>query len=299
MDPEKVRIGTCGWSYPKGDDRWTGLFYPKKIDGEKVDELKYYAERFGIVEINSTFYRPNPPGMAWSWVKRTPEDFKFIVKLWQKFTHPKMYKEAVGAEEAAGSEDVDTVREGIEPLVKTGKLDCLLLQFPTSFKNAPETKEQLLQVFEAFKDYPKALELRHRSWSDDTDVAELLEKRDVSWVQIDEPKFATSIRQDLSPKGKIHYVRLHGRNAEKWWHHEKPADRYDYLYSEEELQPIAEKVKEGAEEADLSLVTFNNHCKGKAIVNALMLKKALELPIEGDYNEPLVEEYPLLKELLK
>lgn len=85
-----IYVGTSGWSYPKGDGTWNGYFYPK---GTK-DELAFYAECFNTVEVNTSFYRPLNPVYAANWAKKTPPGFLFTVKLWQKFTHPEMFKAA-------------------------------------------------------------------------------------------------------------------------------------------------------------------------------------------------------------
>jgi uncharacterized protein YecE (DUF72 family) len=127
----KIYIGTSGWSYPKGEGTWKGFFYPKGT----INELEYYSQFFNTVEINSTFYRPPNPGYVYNWVRSVPKDFLFTVKLWQKFTHPKMYKEATGEEAVISQEDVDTFKRSIEPLMKWGKLGALLAQFPPSFRN--------------------------------------------------------------------------------------------------------------------------------------------------------------------
>jgi len=180
-----IFIGTSGWSYPKGEGTWKGYFYPSG----KINELEYYSQFFNAVEINSSFYRPPTPGFAENWVRRTPKDFKFAVKLWQKFTHPKMYQEATGEHAIISQNDVDIFMNSIEPLYRAGKLCALLAQFPPSFKNDSYGQQILGAVIRTFGDYPLAVELRHRSWSDDENTARLLRESNVSWVQIDEPKF--------------------------------------------------------------------------------------------------------------
>jgi len=127
----KIYIGTSGWSYPKGEGTWKGHFYPTG----KIDELEYYSQFFNTVEINSSFYRPPNPGYVYNWVKRVPQDFLFTVKLWQKFTHPKMYQEATGEVAAISQDDVDLFKRSLEPLTRYGRLGALLAQFPPSFKN--------------------------------------------------------------------------------------------------------------------------------------------------------------------
>src|SRR5215510_5321566 len=149
------RVGTSGWSYPpsSGPGSWTGLFYPLS----KTDELKFYSRYFNAVEVNSTFYRPCTPKMAEGWVKRTPEDFEFTVKAWQQFTH-KNGEWTV--------EEVEEFKTGIMPLLEAKKLGCILFQFPASFKHTPEVMDRLKLLLGLFDDYPKAVELRHRSWED-------------------------------------------------------------------------------------------------------------------------------------
>ena len=137
---------------------------------------------------------------------------------------------------------MDELRAAIDPLASAGKLGALLAQFPASFKNEPDSSAYLAWLLEQFHDYPVALELRHRSWSDQpAETLQLLAAFGAAWAQIDEPKFRFSIRQDLLPNVRtFYYLRLHGRNAAQWWSHDKSEDRYNYLYSAEELQPFAD-----------------------------------------------------------
>ena len=127
----QIYIGTSGWSYPEGEGTWKGYFYPP---GTK-NELVYYSQFFNTVEVNSSFYRPPNPGFVANWVKRTPAGFLFTVKLWQKFTHPNMYRESSGKEAVISYDDIDMFRRTLEPLVKADKMGALLAQFPPSFKN--------------------------------------------------------------------------------------------------------------------------------------------------------------------
>jgi uncharacterized protein YecE (DUF72 family) len=271
----KLYIGTSGWSYPKGEGTWTGHFYPTG----KINELEYYSQFFNTVEINSSFYRPPNPGYVYNWAKRVPEGFLFTAKLWQKFTHPKMYEEATGEEAIISQKDVDIFKQSIEPLVKYGKLGALLAQFPPSFKNDSYGKQILNAVIKTFKQYRLAVELRHRSWSDDEETAPLLKENDASWVQIDEPKFKTSIAEELPVTSDMVYFRFHGRNAEMWWKGDTET-RYKYLYSQEEINELADRVESITEKAKLAFVLFNNHWQGYAPKNAVDMKKALKLPFK-------------------
>jgi uncharacterized protein YecE (DUF72 family) len=268
-----IYIGTSGWSYPKGEGTWTGYFYPQG----KVDELQYYSQFFNTVEINSTFYRPPNPGYVYNWVRKVPAGFLFTVKLWQKFTHPKMFKEATGEEAVISQADVDLFKRSIEPLVKYGKLGVLLAQFPPSFKNDDFGGHILSAIIRTFGQYNLAVELRHRSWSDDSNTEKLLDENNISWVQIDEPKFSSSVAEELPITSGIAYFRFHGRNREMWWKGDSET-RYKYLYSSQEVGELADRVSIAAEKCKLTFVLFNNHWQGYAPRNAVDMKKALQLP---------------------
>jgi len=291
---DTFRIGTSGWSYPaSAQGSWNGIFYPPG----KVDELSYYAQRFNTVEINSTFYRPPAPGYAWNWAKKTPTHFDFTVKLWQKFTHPFMFRQKTGQDSEITQGDVDTFKKGLEPLVKSNKLGCLLVQFPPSFRLAPANLEGLDRILGFFKDYPMAVELRHRSWSDKLDVTEeTLTNYNASLVYIDEPKFYFSIKQDFKPVGPIFYLRMHGRNVEKWFRSKSAAEKYNYLYSSEELDPFVTGITQIKDLTKKLYVYMNNHYAAKGVANAVMIRYKLNLPIDAPFWKGLIEEYPELKE---
>lgn len=292
-----VRIGTSGWNYPTGKGTWNGVFYPLPEDRERgFDELRFYSERFNTVEINSTFYGQPRANAALGWVKRTPQDFEFTVKLYQKFTHPGMTIDRTPVAQA----DVDAFKGGIEPLAAAGKLGPLLIQFPFSFQHVPDAVDYLNWLLNAFRDYHLAVELRHRSWSDaQEETRALLNHYRAAWVQIDEPKFESSIRQDLSAgDSEIYYVRFHGRNAKEWWDHAESEDRYNYFYSEEELEPIAEKARAARDLKKKVYLLMNNHFSAQSIANATTLKKMLDEPITARMPAELVERFPDLARIV-
>jgi uncharacterized protein YecE (DUF72 family) len=305
-DPS-VRIGTSGWSYPTGEGTWNGVFYPRagqRPRGRgKFDELRFYAEHFDTVEVNSTFYRIPSPATAASWAKRTPPGFEFALKLFQKFTHPEMFHKATGADPLdLGVKDVDEFRAAIDPLASAGKLGPLLAQFPASFKYEQDTRGYLGWLLGQFRDYAVAVELRHRSWSDQPEeTMTLLAEFGAAWTQIDEPKFRFSIRQNLLPNVKtFYYLRLHGRNAAQWWSHEKSEDRYNYLYSASELEPFADALEEATRrEVKKAYLYANNHFSAKSVANAVILKHQLGQDLPGEYPEEMVERYPDLRGLVK
>jgi uncharacterized protein YecE (DUF72 family) len=313
----EVRIGTSGWSYPSGQGTWNGLFYPKtrskKAGTKNFDELRFYAEHFDTVEVNSTFYGQPRAEVTKSWAARTPAGFEFSMKLYQKFTHPKMFKEqALRSAPGTGGQlldllaqvtqsDIDDYRRGVEPLARRGRLGALLAQFPASFKDTQQARDYLAQLLRAFSGYPVAVELRHKSWSDAFgDTIALLNSYGAALVQIDEPKFRLSIRQNRLPNVKgFYYMRLHGRNARQWWHHEHRDDRYNYLYSAKELEEFSEVAGAAKELVKKSYLYTNNHFAAKSVVNAVMLKAQLGEPIEGEYPPELLEAYPEIKGVAK
>ena len=299
-----VRIGTSGWNYPSGRGTWNGIFYPSRRRGAKrtgFDELSYYAEHFDTVEVNSTFYRIPTPRVTHRWVERTPAAFEFCIKLFQKFTHPKMYTRATGdAQATATADDVSLMRAALDPLRSAGKLGVLLAQFPPSFKNDTESREYLTCLLEAFSECRVAVELRHRSWSDDVgSTVRLLNDHDAAWTQIDEPKFRFSIAQNQLPNvTSFYYMRLHGRNAKAWWHHDHVEDRYDYLYSGEELRSFADTADAARRIVKKLYLYLNNHFAAKAVANAVVLKDQLGIPVDGAYEAAFVDRYPAIREIV-
>jgi uncharacterized protein YecE (DUF72 family) len=303
-----MRIGTSGWNYPTGRGTWNGIFYPLPEDRQRgFDELAFYAERFNVVEVNSTFYGQPRANVALGWVRRTPPGFEFAVKLYQKFTHPGMTSDAT----PIGQADVDAFKGGIEPLAAAGKLGPILVQFPSSFHRTPEAVAYLGWLLRTFANYSLAVEVRHVSWSDAAaDTRAMLDAAGAAWVQIDEPKFDSSIRQDFAveattqveatpalglPASDLVYLRLHGRNAAQWWTHDQAEDRYNYHYSTRELEPIADRARLASQAAKKAYLLLNNHFSAQAVANATTLKKMLDEPVTAPMPAELVERYPELE----
>jgi uncharacterized protein YecE (DUF72 family) len=258
-----VRFGPAGWDYPD----WKGKVYPvPKPKG--FDPLRYLADYFDTIEINSTFYRPATAQVARGWVQRVADhgNFRFTAKLYKRFTHER------GT--AWTREEVDAVREGLDPLADAGKLGALLLQFPWSFRNLEPNREWLRDLGRAFQDYPLVVEVRHISWNQPEFYAELAAER-IGIVNLDQPMFRNSLPPSARATSPVGYVRVHGRNYKDWFRKAAGRDeRYDYLYSAAELNPWAERTRALAEEANVTdvYVVNNNHFAGQAVTNALMLE---------------------------
>jgi len=258
--------------------------------------------------VNSTFYGQPREAVTRAWAARTPARFEFSVKLYQKFTHPRLFKERLAgqlpgeAPEPAlldalarpNDADIDAFRRGIDPLASSGRLGALLAQFPASFKDSPASRDYLTGLLRAFAEYPIAVELRHQTWSDQiADTLTLLNAFGAAWVQIDEPKFRFSIRQNYLPNVKgFYYMRLHGRNAEQWWRHDRAEDRYNYLYSADELKEFTETADAARQLVKKLYLYTNNHFSAKSVANAAMIKQQLGEPIEGEYSPAFLARYP-------
>ena len=280
-DKPRIRIGPAGWSYKD----WDGVVYPH-TPGAKFDPLEYLARFFDTIEINSSFYRPFTASTAKSWARRVAgaADFMFTAKLYRVFTHERG---------KATAEDEKQVREGIDELASGRKLGALLLQFPWSFKNTDDDRLYLAKLLDRFKDYPLVLEIRHSSWNN-PQIYEWLEDMGVGICNVDQPLFARSIKPAAVATAQVGYVRLHGRNYQDWFREKAPRDdRYNYLYSLDELEPWITRIKEIAAKTKEAYVITNNHFRGQAVVNALELKSTLtEQRVVAP--APLFQKYPEL-----
>lgn len=267
-----IRFGVAGWDYQD----WWGKVYPAERP-RGFDPLAYLTRYFDTIEINSTFYRPATARSAAGWAKRAARnpDFKFTAKLWQRFTHQR--------ETAWTADEVTLAQEGLKPLADAGRLGCVLAQFPWSFKRTDAAREWLDDVLRAFAAFPLAVEVRHSSWNVPEFYASLAE-RGVGAVNIDQPVFKHSIKPGAQVTAGLGYVRLHGRNYENWFRDDaEPHERYDYLYSANELEPWLERIHEVAARARETYVITNNHYAGQGATNAAMLRK---LYGEGEVEVP-------------
>jgi uncharacterized protein YecE (DUF72 family) len=190
----------------------------------------------------------------------------------------------------------------------------VLFQFPISFKFTKKDKkgeitrfegnwDHVADVLDAFKEYPKAIELRHESW-DDPWVLSALREHETAWVNIDEPRLGASLHGTDHVTAPIAYLRLHGRNYKNWFQSKNRDERYDYLYKPEELEPIAKSMKAmvkkvekepSRRQAKKMIAATNNHYKGQAAVNAIDLKKLLGIK-HPPVPDTLAEAYPRLRD---
>ena len=278
-----VLVGPAGWSYTD----WEGIVYPHhKPRG--FHEASYLAQFFDTIEINTSFYSPPRPEVVKAWAARIAfnPNFKFTAKLWKRFTH----------ECNANLQDEKTFKKGLAPLLNEGRLGALLIQLPWSFRNTPENHDYLSGLIMQFMEYPLVLEVRHSSWNK-PEIFAWLAGLGVGFCNIDQPVIGQSIAPSARATAPVGYVRLHGRNYEHWFtSNEHPAERYNYLYSQTELQPWVARIQNIASSAEVTFVIANNHFQGKAIVNALQLSSLLKnQPVR--VPETLRESYPELEKV--
>ena len=281
----RLRIGPAGWSYPD----WSGFVYPSRRS-KNFHEATFLAQFFDTIEINTSFYQPIHPEHAAGWIERVAANpsFLFTAKLWQRFTH----------EPSATTEDERNVRAGFDVLRGAGKLGAVLLQFPFSFHNSPETSAHLSTLLKRFADYPLVVELRHSSWQTQATL-DLLREHNAGFCNIDQPVIGNSVTPSAQTPSSIGYVRFHGRRYDTWFSDDPKLpshERYNYLYSFEELKPWVSRIQEVQQHTRDVYVVTNNHYQGKGVVNALQLisiLKGTKLKVPDD----LRQRYPQLEQI--
>ncbi len=271
----EIYLGTGGYT----NEDWVGLLYP--LEAKKDQWLSIYARHFNAVELNSSFY--NIPGLKAfaGMLKRSEGRVHWAVKIHQSMTH----------ERKAGDEDYRRLFESVAPLREAGVLGPFLAQFPQSFHRTPENRRYFAALAQRFADKTLApgglaVEFRHASW-DNEEVREAFRKAGLIWVSTDYPPLPGLPKNQLHITSEIAYIRLSGRNKEKWYEGKDQAERHDYRYSEEELRFWVRSLQAALEHETPTQVwfIFNNTTKGHALVNLEMLRRLLEeaglLPLTG------------------
>jgi uncharacterized protein YecE (DUF72 family) len=272
-----IRVGVCSWA----DETLTKVWYPRGVRSGEA-RLRHYAERFGTVEANSTYYRLPDAEMVGNWAERTPEGFTMHVKAFGLMTRHPVKLEAL-PEDLRDAMPVDErgrvdrpsrefraevflrFHELLEPLRRAGKLGGILLQFPPYIVYRPSSLEYIEWARDQLPGDELLVEFRHRSWLEEenrADVLAFLEERGLTYVIVDAPR---TEGRNLVPTivgltTSTAYLRLHGRNAKTWnIRGRSAAERFDYLYSEEELAEWVEPLRELGERAESAYVLFNNN----------------------------------------
>ena len=282
---ENIRVGPAGWSY----DDWKGIVYPPDMP-RALHPLTFLAQYFDTIEVNASFYHPPNPTHCENWIAKTADNpnFLFTAKLWERFTHQR--------DTFPTEADIQHFIDSMLPLQEAEKLGAILIQFPWSFRRTPKNRTWLAKVFDAFAQFPLAVELRHATW-DHPALYDGLTERNVAFCNIDQPMFNDSIAPSEKITAPFAYVRFHGRNEANWFRHGADRNaRYDYLYSEDELKPWLEKLKEMRKKVNHLFIITNNHYRGQAVVNAIEIHAALG-HTQRPLPEHLVAAYPRLESL--
>ncbi len=253
-----ILIGTAGYSYPD----WVGPFYPEGI--KKSEMLAYYAREFMFTEVNSTYYAMPNKYMTWNLAQKTPEGFQFVVKTHQSMTHQR----------SAGQDIYAQFKDSLQPLAEAGKLGGVLAQFPYSFHYTRANLEYLKEMTGYLAGIPAAVEFRNQKWLNDKTFA-FLKAQGLAYVCVDEPDIKGLVKPVTAVTAGIGYVRFHGRNAARWYDHKESYERYNYLYSEEELAEWVPRIRELEAKAQKIFVSMNNHYQGQAVRNARMIREKL------------------------
>lgn len=258
---DKILVGTSGFSY----DDWIGPFYPPGT--KKTEMLSVYSAHFSTVEINYTFYTMPTVSTMQSLVRKSEGGVIFSVKLNQDITHkPSEVSSAL----------FEKFLYGIEPLRSAAVLGAILAQFPWSFKNVPDNWGRLEELRNQLPGEDVVVEFRHNSWAE-PEVEGRLRDLGLGFCIVDKPQMANLMPQRLWRTTDIAYLRFHGRNYKQWFKSQSGSERYNYLYSEEELAEWVPRIWDLAGDVKKVYAYLNNHPIGQAIVNAKMLLDMLTL----------------------
>jgi uncharacterized protein YecE (DUF72 family) len=298
-----IRIGTCSWA----DDALSKYFYPPKFPAK--ERLAYYADHFDTVEVDSTYYRLPSESMVQGWAERTPDDFTMHIKAFGLMTRhpvklevlPDDLRDAMPVDERGRvdrpprelrGEVFRRFLEALEPLRVAGKLGGILFQLPSYVVFKEHSFEYLEWAREQLGGDTMLVEFRHRSWLEEQNVAEtlsFLERIDAAYVTVDAPKSQSA--KNLVPTvpavtSSLAYVRFHGRNLDTWNKRGgSAAERFDYLYSDEELKEWVGPLRELAGQAEQAYAFFNNNATSpdghggrmaQAAANAKQLQRLLQ-----------------------
>ncbi len=267
----EVRVGTCNWSDHRD-------FYPAGLAAR--DRLAYYARFFPLVEVDSSYYAIPPPARTAAWAGAVPADFRFNFKAHRALTYHE--REQGAAREPTPAEERAFVA-CLEPVREAGKLRAVHYQFPPWFTAGPENMNRLARLRDRHPEDPVVVEFRHRSWAGEGVVEELLEllrEAQLSLCVVDEPQLGTGSFPVLAEvtDPRLTVIRFHGRNRNTWYRTGPTSgDRFDYLYSKEELREWLGRVAELAEQVEEVHLLFNNNRANYAVVNGLQMAELLGL----------------------
>lgn len=261
-----IKIGTSGFSFPD----WKGTVYP--IGLREKDMLPFYERELGFsaLEINFTYYTLPSQKSFQAMSKKTSRDFEFVVKAYKGLTHEIRDKETGKIVE--NKEVFNKFKYSLIPFIEEGKLACVLAQFPYGFFPNRSNLDYLQLFNEEMEDIPLVLEFRNQMWLKG-DTFYFLERNRIGFCVVDEPKLPKLMPYIPRATSEIGYFRFHGRN--KNWFNTPTSVRYDYLYSEKELEEFVSDIKDISQKTQKTMVFFNNCHAGSAAKNAIQMARLL------------------------
>lgn len=268
-----IFIGTSGYDYPE----WKGVFYPPEI--KRKDFLAYYSTVFNTLELNNTFYSMPTVERFEKLVERTDNRLRFSIKANRLLTHEisRDWKNVAG-----------DFKNCVNLLYSKQLVDAVLFQFPQSFHYTAENRIYLSELIKSFYPFPVVIEFRHKEWIRESVFAGLEERHaSIAFCDMPQLKYLPDGNACKTPfVGDVAYIRLHGRNADAWYANlneetanqpANPSARYDYNYSDFELQSFIPIIKTAKQEGKKVVVYFNNHPKGNGAKNAISLKLLVDV----------------------
>jgi uncharacterized protein YecE (DUF72 family) len=295
----EILVGTCSWTDPTLIR--SGRFYPAEAKSAEA-RLQFYASQFRLVEVDSSYYSMPSEATAVLWTQRTGPHFVFDVKAFRLFTMhptplqllPKDIRESLPSElrhktsvyqrdlpQRITDELWTRFDQALLPLDSAGKLGIVLFQFPPWYYPGDEQRDYILSCKQKLPQYRIAVEFRHNSWVNEKNregTLSFLRENNLPFVCVDEPQgFTSSMPPIAQTTSDLSLVRFHGRNRSTW---EKQgittAERFNYLYSENELRDWVPRIKRLAEKTQQCHVLFNNCHEDKAVNNARQIKLMLD-----------------------
>ncbi|HPD18657.1 MAG: DUF72 domain-containing protein [Candidatus Goldbacteria bacterium] len=265
----KIKIGTSGFSFPD----WRDNIYPAGLP--QKDELRYYCHElnFDCLEVNATYYTIISEKSAIAMEKKTDDNFEFVVKGYKGFTHDPFDNRI---EKKPNSEkimdDIIKFKSALNPFIKKNKLGCVLLQFPVFFYPSQQSEDYILKCKKMLDDVKIVVEFRNNEWAKQR-TFEFLRHNNIGYCAVDEPRLPRLMPFINEVTSDIAYIRFHGRN--KNWFNSPVSERYDYLYSDEELEKFIPEIKKMTLSGAKTYVFFNNCHAGSAVKNAMKMRNFL------------------------
>jgi uncharacterized protein YecE (DUF72 family) len=256
----ELLIGTSGYDYPD----WKSGFYPEKLARTKF--LEYYSEHFNSLELNGTYYRMPTAEQMRKMIDKSGGRVRFTVKAFGDLTH--------ALDKTKYQQLMCEFKNALEPLINNNLLLCALFQFPESFHYEKDERLYLDAFMQEIKDVPVVVEMRNVKWQNEQ-VYNAMRQRGIGWCITDNPALKNLPKQDFIFTSDIAYIRFHGRNAENWYNGNN-VSRYDYMYSDTELEAFINPILELLKHTKIVQLFFNNHAKAQAVVNAKKIEMLLK-----------------------